>query len=140
MQTNPCHDKLTKEVQELEQKVRLLNTYMQSHNLTIPPECIGFSWSGVPMIFFHTHMIHSEEDMAKYLSHIGHVCGRDGWVRIEDRYSDKFDWRKDVDGLQLHISGAEKRPIFEAPVPQNAFPLLLADGPVKLDKPDDISF
>lgn len=68
----------------------------------------------------------------RLLAAFGQTFGRDGWVIKDGNSSSELDWQREIDGVRVILSGAQKLDIaYDAPVPATSFPMLLLDAEVQ---------
>ncbi len=82
-----------------------------------------------PRISVHMFVAPDAAGKDKLLGYVGQAWGTAGWTR-SDTFSRRnaFDWKKELDGIELTIYEAETLEPISAPVPPSKFPLLLAES------------
>ncbi len=112
-----------------QRNVALLRRLLTAHPLpAVPKYIVSLSIDcAAPMVMFHCACL-PESQRDRVLAHVGGALGTDGWTRDDNGGRHTFDWHKDVDGIKVIISGAERIEPISTPVPPNKFPLLLTDS------------
>ncbi len=109
-------------IQELQNNINACRNFIEKYGSAFKPEYIdGYE----PMLSVDSKFLCLDKS---YAAEAGKVFGTSGWTRhAEYGGRGEYSWRKTVDGVQVHIPGAECVPMDNTPVPPNAFPIQLED-------------
>lgn len=114
----------------------LLAAFADKFGDKLPEGLAGFSKvSDEPRLFISTGW--NDADRQRSLALVGEVFGREGWTQELSYDRKTYNWKREVDGVQVHINSAEIVPVEknDQPVHPAKFPLQLTDTPLAQRKP-----
>lgn len=94
------------------------------------PEELGFIQIHSERACYHVLLDHrNENDRNKALAHLGDTFGRADWQAEANYNNTAFNWSKEVDDVQIRISGAQPTGQPQSfPVDPKQFPIQLEDA------------
>lgn len=119
---------IIKKVQEFKQQLTVAELFAIKYGPKLPEDVGNFSISSGLVQFSYDATYDIDENRDRILTLFGDVFGRSNWTSKLSYYGRHFDWKKELDGVEIRIDGARKVSQPEAfPVDPKEFPIQLED-------------